>query len=167
LRLVLGKRGLKRCIAFLLLLAAGATGGVALKGRVVSVADGDSLSVFAGVEGKKSIRLYGIDCPELRQKGGGDARTFTRSLAFLEEVRLDVLDTDAYGRSVAVVTLPDGRILNEELLKSGQAWVYGAYCAIPRCAYWRGLEKQARIQKRGLWNDARPVPPWTWRKRNR
>ena len=164
LRLALGRRGLKRCIAILLLLAAG---GGALKGRVVSVPDGDSLSVFAGVEGKKSVRLYGIDCPELRQRGGEEAQAFTRSLAFFAEVRLEVLDTDAYGRSVAVVSLPDGRTVNEELLKNGLAWVYGAYCASPRCADWRGLEKQARTQKRGLWNDARPVPPWIWRKRNR
>jgi hypothetical protein len=28
-----------------------------------------------------------------------------------------------------------------------------------------GLEKEARMAKRGLWADPQPVPPWAWRKR--
>jgi endonuclease YncB( thermonuclease family) len=158
-------RRLKRWVTFFLLLAVGAGGGILLKGRVVSVADGDSLSIFSGKGVQERVRLYGIDCPELAQNGGEEARAFTRSLVFLEEVRLNVMDTDKYERSVAVVTLADGRILNEELVKNGHAWVYGAFCDTPRCLYWRGLEKQAKAQKLGLWRDKKPLPPWIWRKR--
>jgi endonuclease YncB( thermonuclease family) len=165
--LVLTRRGLRRLISFLLMLAAGSGAGLLLQGRVVSVTDGDSLTVFAGASGTEKVRLYGIDCPEGRQRGGADARAFTRSLALLEKVDIEGRGRDSYGRLVAVVALPDGRTLNEELVKSGHAWVYEAFCSGPRCAYWRGLEKQARKQKRGLWRDAKPLAPWIWRRHNR
>lgn len=156
---------MKGIIALLLLFAFGAGSGMLLKGRVVSVGDGDSLTVFSASGGRERIRLYGIDCPELDQRGGKEARAFTHSLVFLKEVSLTVMDKDGYGRTVALVTLPDGRSLNEELLRNGHAWVYPAYCKTARCAYWRKLSGQAKANRLGLWRDARPLPPWLWRKR--
>jgi endonuclease YncB( thermonuclease family) len=67
---------------------------------------------------------------------------------------------------VAVVTLDDGRVLNEELLKNGHAWLYTAYCKTARCADWQKLEAGARLQKAGLWRDKKPVAPWQWRRRH-
>ncbi len=142
-------------------------GGAFLQGRVVSVADGDTVTVFVGKDGMTTVRLYGVDCPESTQRGGRAATETTRSLAFLREVRVEVLDTDRYGRDVALVHLPDGVILNEELLRQGQAWVYTAYCNRPRCLAWKALERTAKAEKKGLWQDADPLPPWKWRERNR
>ena len=129
-------------------------GGAFLQGRVVSVADGDTVTVFVGKDGMTTVRLYGIDSPEGAQRGGRTATETTRSLVFLREVRVEVLDTDRYGRDVALVHLPDGTILNEELLRQGQAWVYTAYCNRPRCLTWKTLERTAREEKKGLWQDA-------------
>ena len=53
-------RKLKRWITFLLFLALGAGGGALLQGRVVSVADGDSLSIFLG-KGFSGKELLGKD----------------------------------------------------------------------------------------------------------
>ncbi|HAI9081870.1 TPA: thermonuclease family protein, partial [Escherichia coli] len=40
------------------------------------------------------------------------------------------------------------------------AWVYEQYNTDPVLPV---LQNEARQQKRGLWSDADPVPPWIWR----
>lgn len=142
-------------------------GGLQLPGKVLSVQDGDTITLLSGKTGLQKVRVYGIDCPESRQQGGMEATAFTQGMVFLEEVSLTVMDKDQYGREVALVTLPDGRTLNEELVREGHAWVYASYCKIPQCARWKYLEAQARREKKGLWAKKNPVPPWRWRKANR
>lgn len=155
-----------KLIALAVSLIIGAFGFLVLPGKVISVADGDTLTIMDSGGTVQKIRLYGIDCPELRQAGGMAAADFARSLAFFSKVKVQWIDKDKYGRSVGVVTLEDGRVLNEELLKNGHAWLYEAYCRTPRCLRWKALEAQARAGRRGLWKDKNPVPPWKWRKGN-
>ncbi len=156
----------RRIVALILLAVSLFGGGAFLRGKVVSVADGDTLTVFSDT-GLTKVRLYGVDCPESAQRGGQEATAATRSLALFEEVRLEVVETDRYGRSVSLVHLPDGRILNEELVRQGNAWVYTAYCKQPRCLAWQALERAARADKKGLWQDNNPQPPWRLRERHR
>lgn len=65
-----------------------------------------------------------------------------------------------YGRRLAEVLLPDGRSLNQELIKAGLAWWFRKYSQDLRLGE---LERQAREAKRGLWAGSQPVPPWEWR----
>jgi endonuclease YncB( thermonuclease family) len=67
---------------------------------------------------------------------------------------------DRYGRRLAEVLLPDGRSLNQELVKTGLPWWFRKYSKDLRLGE---LERQARMAKRGLWVEAHPVPPWEWR----
>jgi hypothetical protein len=85
-------------------------------GRVVGVTDGDALTVLRGRTPVK-IRLHGIDCPESGQDFGSRAKRATSELAFGKDVTVRPVDTDRYGRTVAVVVLPDGRSLNHELVR--------------------------------------------------
>lgn len=70
-------------------------------------------------------------------------------------------DTVRYGRTVAEVILPDGRSLNYELVRTGYAWWY-VKCA-PADQELKRLEAEARAEKRGLWIQPNPTPPWEWR----
>ena len=133
------------------------------QGKVISVADGDTLTLLTK-EGPVKVRLYGIDCPESRQSFGPEAKDYATDLALFQEVKLQVMSTDQYGRSVAVVALPDGRLLNELLLDEGLAWVYRAYCHDPRCAGWLLKEQAAKTRGKGLWREKSPTPPWKWRR---
>jgi endonuclease YncB( thermonuclease family) len=142
-------------------------GFVFFQGRVVSVADGDTLSVLGNNARVLKVRLYGIDCPESAQPGGEGAAAFARETALFADVGLTVLDTDQYGRTVAIVRLPDGRLLNEELLRAGHAWVYRDFCREAVCAAWLLMEEEARRAGRGLWRSAGPIPPWQWRRQHR
>lgn len=147
-------------------LAVAAIGFHFTKGRVVQVADGDTLVVHTSMGKTDRIRLYGIDSPELGQRGGDEARAFAEDMLLFSPVSLSVLDKDQYGRGVALVRLEDGRIANEEMVRAGLAWVYRAYCREAFCAKWLALEHQARKQGLGLWRHANPTPPWQWRRAN-
>lgn len=162
-----GSRALVRLVMLAVLLLTAIAAQNVIEGRVISVDDGDSLTVYAGLGERQRIRLYGVDSPEHGQPGGEEARRFTRSLALFSTVRLTIKDKDQYGRYVAVVTLPDGNILNEELLRQGHAWLYGRYCKAPLCETWRVLERDARKAGQGLWSGHAPVPPWQWRREHK
>ena len=135
-------------------------------GKVVGISDGDTLNVLR--EGKAvKVRLHGIDTPERAQAFGTRAQQFTSELAFGNEVTVVVRDTDRYGRVVGEVRLPepDGRNLNQELVKAGMAWWYKQYA--PNDTTLAQLEADARAAQRGLWAEAHPVPPWAWRRGER
>ncbi|MDS0738634.1 thermonuclease family protein, partial [Escherichia coli] len=60
------------------------------------------------------------------------------------------------------VYAPDGMNVNQFMVRAGAAWVYEQYNTDPVLPV---LQNEARQQKRGLWSDADPVPPWIWRHR--
>ena len=150
-----------KCLPILLLVLWAAP-AIGWEGTVVRVLDGDSLRVRQG--GRiVTIRLYGIDCPEYGQKFWREAKATASDLVRGKNVTVEPLDTDRYGRIVAVVGSRD-RSVNKELVRRGMAWVYPRYCkAQPLCRGFEEMEKAARARKLGLWRDGRPVPPWVWK----
>lgn len=158
---------LRRKIIMLIVGMAVAAAGFHLsKGRVVQVADGDTIVVHMGMGKTERVRLYGVDAPESRQVGGEEATAFAKSLLLYQPVSLSELDRDQYGRSVALVRLEDGRIANAEMVREGHAWVYRSYCREAFCAQWLALEHDAKKRGLGLWRRGNPTPPWKWRRDN-
>ena len=136
------------------------------KGEAVRVSDGDTLHVQQGKKIVK-VRLYGVDCPESRQKYGKEATDFAMQMVLGKKVRVETMHTDQYGRTVGLVSI-GRKMLNRELVRAGYAWVYPAYCKKqPLCTEFRKLEEKAKKKKAGLWRDKRPTPPWEWRKKRR
>ncbi len=136
-----------------------------LTGQVVSITDGDTLTVLVDKTQHK-IRLYGIDAPERGQPFGTKARQLAGILAFGRIARVEVMDYDRYGRLVGVVTVPGDKrplVLNHELVRAGLAWHYRKYA--PKDKTLAKLEAEARKAKRGLWADPTPTPPWECRQR--
>lgn len=148
------------CLSLLFLVSSPAH---AWTGQVVAVTDGDTIKVLQDGRQRK-IRLYGVDTPEKKQAFGQKAKDFTATLVAGKVVDIDPVDQDRYGRTVGLVTV-DGRILNEELIKKGFAWVYRQYCKRGECREWLMFESQAKAAKIGLWADPAPIPPWEWRRR--
>ncbi|MCL4809462.1 MAG: thermonuclease family protein, partial [Thermoanaerobaculia bacterium] len=118
----------------------GREGRAPFEARVVGVSDGDSITVLDGTTRVK-VRLNGIDCPERRQPFGARAKQLTSELAFGKTVTVRPFGKDRYGRVLGEVVLPDGRVLNEELVAAGMAWHYKRYSKDERLAR---LERQAR-----------------------
>lgn len=139
----------------------------AWSGMVVDVHDGDSLRVLRDDGEIVKVRIYGVDCPELGQPYGAEARELTAGI--VHDQRVEVMPTGqrpSYGREVAgIVLLERLTVLQDALVTAGLAWVDGRYCKADICAEWRVHQKDARADGRGLWVDPAPVPPWTWRHR--
>lgn len=137
--------------------------GERLEGRVVAVADGDTIEVLDAGRAVR-VRLAGVDAPEQGQAHGAAAKRFTSETAYGREVVVEVRDVDRYGRAVAEVSLPDGSSLNRRLVAGGYAWHYARYSKDEDLAR---LEREARQTRAGLWRDPQPIPPWDFRRAER
>jgi len=133
-----------------------------LKGKVVVVSDGDTISILDDEMKATKIRLYGIDTPERKQSFGTQAKKFTSKLCFGKNVSVKVHNKDRYGRTVGTVILPDGTNLNHLLVQNGFAWWYRYYAKNDKEL--EKLESEAKENKKGLWKEKDAVPPWQWRK---
>lgn len=148
-----------RILTVLLLLAAPAAASE-LTGTVVGVHDGDTLTVKSGGRTRR-IRLACIDAPELGQSFGSRAKQKLSDLVIRRTVRVDVVDEDDYGRLVGRVFTDDGDA-NLAMVRDGFAWHYRYHC--PRDTGLAEAEKAARAERRGLWVDKDPIPPYRWRR---
>jgi micrococcal nuclease len=129
--------------------------------KVVRVVDGDTIVVSPN----EKVRLIGVDTPETvhpKQAAacfGKEAKQFTRDAVEGKTIRL-VMDTvnakrrhkDRYGRTLAYAYLPDGKMLNAELIRQGYAHAYTRF-SFRYLVEFKQLERQARIQTVGLWSS--------------
>jgi micrococcal nuclease len=141
---------------------------------VVKVVDGDTIDIDVPDEKwpDTRIRLLAIDTPETDKSPSGamyfgkEASEFAAKTALGQKVTvlLDKLSKtrDKYHRLLAFVKLPDGRILNEELVSQGFAY---ADTRFPNSYYEKyiKLEKTAQEQKKGLWEKVTPDQMPNWR----
>lgn len=136
-----------------------------LRGRVVAVADGDTLTVLDASKQQHRVRLNGIDAPETRQPFSQVSKDHLSSLVFGQDVIVVGSKLDRYGRLIGTVILGTTNT-NLEQLRAGLAWYYREYAAdvapVHRPIY-EATEAEARAAKRGLWRDPQPIAPWAFR----
>ncbi len=151
-----------KALLIILLLTVTGLSAKTIKGKVISVWDGDTINVRSGAQTLK-IRLDGIDCPELDQAYGRKARQYTSSLVLGTTVKVILRQKDQYKRWLGEVLTPGGISVNQALLQNGLAWQY----LHNKEAKLTRLQNKARAAKLGLWADSKPIPPWTFRKLKR
>jgi endonuclease YncB( thermonuclease family) len=140
-----------------------------ITGIVVSVADGDSITVLSAEKKQYKIRMAAIDSPEKAQAFGQRSKQHLSDLVYKKEVRVQIVDIDRYKRHVGVVFLGDQNI-NQTQVEAGFAWVYRQYVKNipkPMAKTFIVAEASAKTNKAGLWADKDPVPPWAWRRAQR
>lgn len=97
-----------------------------ITGRVVSVADGDTITVLDGDKVQHKIRLAGIDAPEKKQAFGNRSKESLSAMAFDKTVDVETGKRDRYGRQIGKV-LVNGQDVNLVQVERGMAWFYRKY----------------------------------------
>jgi len=140
-----------------------------LQGRVVGVSDGDTITLLTSEHRQFKIRLSGIDAPEKKQAFGAFAKESLSRQVFGRPVIVEWTKTDRYGRIVGKIEI-GGVDVNLEQVREGSAWVYTQYLKeLPEAdrKLYLEAEQEAKDEKRGLWRDRAPEPPWQWRREQR
>ena len=130
-------------------------------GTVTKVFDGDSFLVKSGRR-TIEVRMDSVDAPEHSQSYGQYCKRGLEAKILNREIRFRQTDTDRYGRFVAVVYL-ENRNINREIVGDGCAWAYRKYLRDNQLV---ALEQQARRNRKALWSDKKPIPPWLYRRGN-
>ena len=152
-----------------------------LEGKVVKVADGDTITIMDNAGDKHRIRLGGIDAPEKDQPYGKESTQSLLELTSGKTVVIEYEKYDRYKRIIGKVLVdPPGEVFcmaldcvkkidaGLEQIKRGLAWHYKKYqseqSVEDRGAY--GVaEVEAREKLLGLWKSDKPMAPWSWRRR--
>lgn len=154
---------MKLTAAIILLLITASLHAEEIRGKVVSIADGDTITVLDAENVQHKIRLEGIDAPEKGQAFGTKAKEKLSELVGEKDVVVRWEKKDRYGRILGDVHLSD-RHINLEMVQDGLAWHYKQYSKSKQLAE---AEDEARKAKKGLWADKSPEPPWEFRKKGR
>lgn len=163
--------------ATLIALAAWSASAETITGRVVGVADGDTVTVLDADRTQHKIRVAGIDAPEKNQAFGQRSKASMSDLVFGKDVVVKSNKRDRYGRLVgkvlvavpycAVSTCPKTLDAGLAQITAGMAWWYRQYAreqSAEDASTYEVAEQAARDRRVGLWRDAHPVAPWDWRR---
>ncbi|TAN41427.1 MAG: thermonuclease family protein [Nitrospirae bacterium] len=132
--------------------------------RVEKVYDGDTVSVVLGGRTEK-LRLIGIDAPENGQRPWGK-----RSKEHLQEIiskgswnvvlEYDVVKRDKYERLLVYLRTPDGRLINEMMVRDGYAVLFTFPPNVRYADLFTRAQKEAREKMLGIWgkNGLRQAP---------
>lgn len=149
------------------LACAGSSQAIVFKARVIGIADGDTVTVLDEAFAEHKIRLMGIDAPEKSQAYGKRSKQSLSELIGDRELSVDADKRDRYGRLVGKLLASDGRDINLEQVRRGMAWHYADFAReqspADRMRY-ADAQQWARADRKGLWSDASPTPPWEYRK---
>ncbi len=139
-----------------------------LTGRVSAVVSGDTIRVVDDRKVQHTVRLAGLDAPEKFQAYGQRALDALRELVFQRGVAVEIPGNDRSAPRRGKV-LVEGRDINLEQLKLGMAWHErsGAGLSAADREVYAAAEAEARLQRVGLWRDAKPIPPWEYRQGRR
>lgn len=154
-------------ILLLALCALGLAHAETFSGKVVTILDGDTVDVLIKGNTTLRIRLAWIDSPERAQAFGNRAKQRLAELVGGKVVQVEWNKIDKYGRTIGKITV-DGQDANLAMLSAGLAWWYRAYAneqtQVDQVLY-EAAEREAKAERRGLWADPSPMPPWEWRHR--
>ena len=146
-------------VGILLVMPVQALAGTEFVARVLTVHEGDRVTIHYQ-EKNQIVALRDVDCPELKQPYGKQAKHAAAAYLANRDVVVKELKKDQRGRMTADILLTDGRNIAHELVKEGLAWVLPGEVYDPAL---KDMEELARASKHGLWSEPDPIPPWKWK----
>ncbi len=126
--------------------------------------DGDTIAVKMG-DKIESVRLIGVDTPETHKPNtpvqcyGPAAASYTKNIIGNNHVRLATdsksTNRDRYNRLLRYVYLPDGTMVESQLIKNGYGFAYTAF-PITKSDEFVADQQQAKAAHKGLWGNCQP-----------
>ena len=129
--------------------------------KVVKVIDGNTLEILTADNETYKVLLKEIDCPEIEQSFGEEAKKLTEKILLKKKVTVVVNGKDRWGTRLVSITMGNGKDINQELLKKGYAWHNASLSSNNDL---KALESNAKENKIGLWENEDPTPPWVFRR---
>lgn len=129
--------------------------------KVIKVIDGNTLEILTADNEIYKVLLKEIDCPEIEQLFGEEAKKLTEKILLKKKVTVVVNGKDRWGTRLVSITLSNGKDINQELLKKGFAWHNAKFSSNSNL---KSLEANAKENKIGLWESEDPTPPWIFRR---
>ena len=117
---------MRKALVCLLLALASSAHAETITGKVVGVADGDTITVLDADKVQHKIRLAGIDAPEKKQAFGNRSKESLSDLVFDRTVNVETEKRYRYGRKIGKV-LVNGQDVNLVQVDRGMAWFYREY----------------------------------------
>lgn len=134
-------------------------GNIAM-GKVVSVIDGNTVEVLTDNNETVLVILADIDCPELSQDFGDEAKKFLEKLVLKKEVVVEFRGKDRKGNNLGILLVKGKTDARIALLQQGLAWT-AEKNPNPELEIHR---TSAQEGGKGLWKFENPTPPWTYRR---
>jgi micrococcal nuclease len=136
---------------------------ITFEAMVIDVQDGDTL-IVARNKTRLTVKLPGIDAPELDQPFGPEAKRYAAKLVKGQVV---TIETAQAGNPIyGAVRFSKSKILAHEMVKAGLAWA----TTMDKTSVFSEAQEDAKKARIGLWvnsEDEEPVPPWDWRAKKR
>ncbi len=131
-----------------------------INGKVVSVIDGNTIEFLSSENESFKLILTGIDCPELDQDFGEEAKQFLETLLFGKEGVVLIERKDRMGNRVGSIQINNQRDPRQELLENGLAWTTEKNSSHA----FDEIKVQAKHLGKGLWSQKNPTAPWVYRR---
>ncbi len=115
--------------------------------------DGDTVEVRLGDGTVERVRLIGIDSPERGECFADEARRFLSGLVAGGTIGMtvDVTDRDRYERLLRYLWLPDGTMVNAEMVRTGHAIARRYPPDEAHADRFTRVQSDAEAAERGLW----------------
>jgi|SRR5579859_2324421 len=140
-----------------------ATSGFAedvLRGKVVTVIDGNTIQMVAEDNESYKILLYGIDSPELSQEFGEKAKEFLEKMILDKSVLVKIQGKDRWGNRLGIILIEGTKDPRHKLLEAGLAWT----AERNPIQELEAVREKAQEKGIGLWSQQDPTPPWIYRR---
>jgi len=147
-----------------LIFGASAAGAATLQAKVLEVRSGNTL-VAANINRSVRIRLKAVAPPEAGQPYADAAKDHLKTLLLDKEVTIDY--THFVGGYLEARVILNGVDIGSQMLRDGAAWFdHGTDFELNEADrdLYAQCEQAARTEKRGLWQQEKPVAPWEFRR---
>lgn len=144
-------------------------------GKVIEVMEGDLFKVRTKDWGDYTVKLWGVDAPEMDRPFGKAAKDHLKSVILNKSLTVNVFgqENGAKGLQIGWVWIGDPRDFssaNELMVTAGLAWpepITSNGEIKSTVDLLRKAGEEARKAKSGLWSKPNPISPWEWKKRGK